>query len=590
SPHIGDKLGFYNLVQAIAAQKCPTPSTNEFKFDFSQEAADHNSSILEKYDFDLEKAIKAQPFSTTSMGSELRPPNQLDLLYKHHPNHDNLLAIATKGAEYPDQPLSDSDRKRLTLDQIEAGNQQSTQTDEAIPLVTKLMMDDVSKGYAFLVSTDCLTKLKDAEVYPMGLAHQTTIDEQGNTIPKKRVTHNLSARKKFETSINQRVHKDDLPPTHYGFALLRALHKIHHIRWENPKCRILGNKVDIDKAYRRLHASPRVAAKCCSTWFLHKINDLGEIISRSVQKIGSILTRLPFGSSPAPAIFSQFSECTFDLAEDLMNCELWDPNILAPPLHEDVPQPVRLPDNIPFGEALEADVKLPLDLKGGTEGYIDDGTSIVLDTLENIMMVERARLCSLMSLFLTCRPLDLENEPINRSPIASIRKLLAEGGLTEILIFLGWLINTRLFTIGLPTEKATAWKKSIHDIINKKWATYDSLKTLVGRLEHACFVIPSARHFMNRLRRLKDKADKYKSAKIDNESMKDLILWIKLLNRAEKGISINNVIFRSPSSTVITDASETGIGGYCLSSDYLWRYPFSILEQRSFTLNTKEYI
>ncbi|KAL7523086.1 hypothetical protein ACHAWF_000360, partial [Thalassiosira exigua] len=236
-------------------------------------------------------------------------------------------------------------------------------------------------------------------------------------------------------------------------------------------------------------------------------NDLGEIISRSIQKIGSILTRLTFGFSPTPAIFSQFSECTFDLAEDLMNCELWDPNVLAPPLHEDVPQPVRLPDNIPFGEALEADVKLPLDLKGGTEGYIDDGTSIVLGTLENKTMVKRARLCS-MSLFLTCRPLDLENEPIDRSPITSVRKLLAEGGLIEILIFLGWLINTRLFTIGLPTEKATAWKKSIHDIIKKKLATYDSLKTIEGQLEHTCFVIPPARHFMNRLRRLKDKADK----------------------------------------------------------------------------------
>ena len=74
---------------------------------------------------------------------------------------------------------------------------------------------------------------------------------------------------------------------------------------------------------------------------------------------------------------------------------------------------------------------------------------------------------------------------------------------------------------------------------------------------------------MNRLCRLKDKADKYKSAKIDSESMKDLILWVKLLNRAEKGISINNVIFRSPSPTVITDASKTGIGGYYLSSEYL---------------------
>ncbi|KAL7538608.1 hypothetical protein ACHAWF_006147 [Thalassiosira exigua] len=178
-------------------------------------------------------------------------------------------------------------------------------------------MNDVSKGYAKIVTTNFLKRLKDSEVYPTVFAHQTMIDEQGSTIPKRIVTHNLSARRKLKTLINQRVDKDDLPPTHYDFALLRAL--------------ILGNKVDIDKAYRRLHATPRVVAKCCSTWFLHKINVLDEILSKSVQKIGSIVTRLLFGSHPAPTI----SQNTFDLAEDLMNCELWDPNELSHPLHDE---------------------------------------------------------------------------------------------------------------------------------------------------------------------------------------------------------------------------------------------------------------
>ncbi|KAL7549490.1 hypothetical protein ACHAWF_012752 [Thalassiosira exigua] len=77
------------------------------------------------------------------------------------------------------------------------------------------MMDDVSKGYVVIVTMDCLKRLKDAKVYPMG---------------------------------------------------------------------ILGNKVDIDEAYRCLHASPRVAAKCSSTWFLYKINDLGKILSKSAKK------------------------------------------------------------------------------------------------------------------------------------------------------------------------------------------------------------------------------------------------------------------------------------------------------------------
>ena len=59
---------------------------------------------------------------------------------------------------------------------------------------------------------------------------------------------------------------------------------------------------------------------------------------------------------------------------------------------------------------------------------------------------------------------------------------------------------------------------------------------------------------------------------------------------SKRGISINNIIFRQPTSVPITDSSKTGIGGYSLNSNTLWRYQFTIKEQRSFTLNTKEYI
>ncbi|KAL7549491.1 hypothetical protein ACHAWF_012753 [Thalassiosira exigua] len=98
-----------------------------------------------------------------------------------------------------------------------------------------------------------------------------------------------------------------------------------------------------------------------------------------------------------------------------MNCKLWDPNELLPPLHEGVPQPVCLSVDIPFGEALEANVKLPSNLKGGTKGYNDDEQS----------NGEIACLCSLISPFLTCQPHDLDNEPIEHSPIATVRKLLS---------------------------------------------------------------------------------------------------------------------------------------------------------------------
>eukprot|EP00986_Skeletonema_menzelii_P006606 scaffold2523_cov193-Skeletonema_menzelii.AAC.6 len=87
-------------------------------------------------------------------------------------------------------------------------------------------MDDIDRGYTTVVTVDCLRKLKlkHCEVYPYGLQHQTSVDHLGNTIPKKRLTHNLSAKKKSRLSINQRVDLDQLTDTQYGFALLSKAH------------------------------------------------------------------------------------------------------------------------------------------------------------------------------------------------------------------------------------------------------------------------------------------------------------------------------------------------------------------------------
>ena len=154
------------------------------------------------------------------------------------------------------------------------------------------MNEDVSLGYAIPITEECLLKLKHAELYPCGLQHQMTVNEQGEIIPKKRVTHDLSNRKKHGKSINQRVNEETLPPTRYGFALLRFLHLIHHIRKNHPKGRILMMKTDFDKAYRRLHTKAKIAAKCIAAW---KTNETDENNDETKEQfIAAILTRLPF--------------------------------------------------------------------------------------------------------------------------------------------------------------------------------------------------------------------------------------------------------------------------------------------------------
>ena len=237
----------------------------------------------------------------------------------------------------------------------------------------------------------------------MGCQNQLIIDKHANIIPKKRVTHDLSFNRREGKSINQRVREGELPGVIFGHAMLRFLHLIHHLRWHHPNERILGNKIDVEKAYRRLHTSAAMATKCIAIWFLDKMwNDQ---YHKSSEQVAVLLTRLPFGSSPAPAEFCIISEMAFDLANDLLHCKRWDPTTLSSPYANQLPAPTRLSKDTDFGQAMEADVKLDPSILGGTEGYIDDGACAVLDAPWNWRMVQREAQAMVMALFLIFCPL-----------------------------------------------------------------------------------------------------------------------------------------------------------------------------------------
>ena len=195
----------------------------------------------------------------------------------------------------------------------------------------------------------------------------------------------------------------------------------------------------------------------------------------------------------------------FNLANDLLYCDQWDPTTLPPPYAPTLPDPEQFPDNIPVGKAEESNVKMEPCILGGAEGYIDDGACAVLDTIWNCMMVARACQAVVVALFLIICPLAGLLEPIKRPVPASIRKMLAEGRLKEIITFLGWIVDTRQLPIALPINTWRAWSTTINEAMNKKTTSSKEIETLIGKLNHVCFIIPDARHFMNNLR----KAEQY---------------------------------------------------------------------------------
>ena len=244
-----------------------------------------------------------------------------------------------------------------------------------------------------------------------------------------------------------------------------------------------------------------------------------------------------------------------------------------------------------FGVAMEADVKLDPNCKDGTDGFIDDGACAVLASPSNSRMVARGAQAALMSLFLVFRPLAAALEPIKRPNAPSLRKLEAEGMLREVITFLGWKIDTRAFTISLPEDKWINWRNEITMCLTRPHVTPEVLASLVGRLNHVCFVIPDARHFMNHLQKMKQVAeDRGRSIQISLGAKKDLQLWLQFLEYAASGISINLVVFRKPTLQSLSDASPWGIGGLSPTTLVGWRHEFTELKQRSFTMNCKEHI
>eukprot|EP00956_Cyclotella_meneghiniana_P033327 scaffold95026_cov46-Cyclotella_meneghiniana.AAC.2 len=577
----GNTKDFMRIVRQIATTATPTPKAANFRFEFNKDAATFNSNLLKDSGYDYDKHLLThESQSTLAMGSELRPVEQLDQLFSRHPGYPLFRWNTIHGIDYPADDLPEPARIRDLFEQIEKGNHKSALHKDARKHVDKAMISDIELGYGIPITIDCIKKLKDAEVYPIGLQHQLTIDENGNIIPKKRISHDLSNKRDVGRSINQRVKEHLLPTVLYGYALLRFLHLIHNIRWNNPNKVILMNKIDIEKAYRRFHTTPKIASKCIAIWQTPDDDD-----------IGVLLTRLPFGSSPAPAHFSVGSDITCDLANDLIHCPEWNPSEIDSPIKTEIPNTTILPRDIEFGNALEADVTLPKDQTAGTEGYIDDLATAVLATKSNISQVERAKSAVLMALHLQFRPHGGDKEPIKRPEAASARKLQAEGGLTEIITFLGWTINTRKFTIALPYEKAKAWSTSIQQLIDSEAKVqHQSLATLVGRINHVAFIIPQARHYINRIRKEETKAHKHRAVRLSQETKRDLELWLKFIAYARNGISINSVIFRIPTSVSISDACETGMGGYDPVTGKMWRYEFTAEQQVSFTLNTKEFL
>ena len=539
----------------VSQTHCPTPKGPRVILGSTPEALDYNTQFLQECGWDFSEVFLRHRGTTVDHGSEFRPTEDLESILGNHPYFGHLCQMLQGGFRYRlSRELSEDERAKELAAQIVRGNHKSATESEAE--VQTLLEGDVRHGFVLPVWEDALLRVKGCHLQPGGMVRQFSLKADGTRKVKNRFTHDLSYSITLEdASINSRVQMNRYPDMVYGWCFQRILHYLSALRARNPNQRIFMSKFDYSDAYKRISQSPDATAATVVRF----------------GKIAYFCWRMVFGGSPNPAGFSCFSELLTDLANEIAMSD-YGPEMGTSPTVEDsylVPREQETRDT-EIGESIPAAFSVSTRVTSQRDCFIDDIIDCHLDTEDNMRRAPHIVQLAVQSI---SRPHAGEDiEPVPRRPLLGPDKLEAEGRSSETQIILGWEIRTRPFVVALPFDKHKAWKEDLELLIARGRGTQQEMESMIGRLNHASHVIPLSRHFLNEVRAkcLSVPRRKGQHIRLTEDEAKDLELWREFLDQAKAGISINLLVFRTPTRVAWSDSCPFGLGGYTLSGS-AWR-------------------
>jgi hypothetical protein len=410
-----------NYLKTVLSTTVATPSSSAFQFEFNPSAAAHNLRRLKAFDHNLSSAIKADADSPLHMGSEFRSVEALKPILGHHPLWPRFEYILCNGSNFPHKPLDEITHKLVLDAGLAFGNHKgATENGDTLSL---LLRDEVRQGWAIIVPLSSARDIPGLLLNPMNIADQNTINEFGEIVPKRRLTHDHSYNFLEGSSLNKRTDETTLEPCHFGKAFQRYVYGIMNLRQRFPHHRILQAKYDWKAAYRRMHFHPDTALQCAV----------------QVDEFILLPLRLTFGGKPGPSEFSNASEIACDFMRALLDDDEWDhtdPAYKSPHTHK-VPPPDPIKTSDPPLRSAEASYHLPPGddtIKTAVlDQYIDDTLMAFVESPELLQRTATAACCAY---HLLGRPLD-KNEPIPRDDLLSLKKFAAEAKPEEIKQILG---------------------------------------------------------------------------------------------------------------------------------------------------------
>ena len=136
-------------------------------------------------------------------------------------------------------------------------------------------------------------------------------------------------------------------------------------------------------------------------------------------------------------------------------------------------------------------------------------------------------------------------------------------GPTHELDFLGIQINTTTATASLPSDKLVNYLEVVSHLADAASCSLRELKSLIGKLQFACTIIPSGRCFIRRLHDLTIGKTKPNTVIVlPLWAKEDLQLWKSFLTTFN-GRALYNFVWKGTSDDLhlYSDSSKSGFGG-----------------------------
>jgi hypothetical protein len=172
----------------------------------------------------------------------------------------------------------------------------------------------------------------------------------------------------------------------------------------------------------------------------HQLHQSGQASSGSTTYIDGILLLalcVTFGGAANPSQWSDVAEMSFDMSNDLIQNEGWDPSRHVSPYQHLIGDHMNfLPDSVPIAQSLPVIVDLPVDTTPKCEGYLDDSfvTMLEEDTLRGSHILP-------FVIHLLCHPVHPDETEYWETTL-SLKKFRAEATPDEQKLILGWVLDT----------------------------------------------------------------------------------------------------------------------------------------------------